>query len=66
MNPRHARVALAALGVAVPVDLVCLTAGLGPGHAVAEPLLMPLLAAHTARGLIHTTTCCSSPLKPPW
>ncbi|WP_328772588.1 lysoplasmalogenase [Streptomyces sp. NBC_00286] len=45
---RHARVALAAFGVVTVVDLVCLVAGSGLGHALAKPLLMPLLAAHVA------------------
>ncbi|NGO47065.1 lysoplasmalogenase [Streptomyces ureilyticus] len=43
---RHARVALGAFGVVTVVDLVCLVAGSGLGHALAKPLLMPLLAAH--------------------
>jgi len=30
------------------VDLGCLAAGYDPGHMVAKPLLMPLLAAHAA------------------
>ncbi|MFD0311715.1 lysoplasmalogenase [Streptomyces sp. NPDC127119] len=49
MNPRHARVPLVALGVSFAlvgaVDLVSLAVGLDTGHAVAKPLLMPLLAA---------------------
>ncbi|WP_405832363.1 lysoplasmalogenase [Streptomyces sp. NBC_01176] len=51
MSPRHARVLLGSFGVAALVDLVSLAAGFTPGHLVAKPLLMPLLAAHTvARG----------------
>ncbi|MEU9209573.1 lysoplasmalogenase [Streptomyces sp. NPDC048415] len=50
-NPRLARVLLVSFGVAVAVDLVCLAAGYDPGHRIAKPLLMPLLAAHVgARG----------------
>ncbi|MFC4467849.1 lysoplasmalogenase [Streptomyces xiangluensis] len=43
---RYARVALVALGLVTVVDLVCLGFGSGLGHALAKPLLMPLLAAH--------------------
>lgn len=46
MSPRHARVLLVLFGLAVVVDLVSLGAGFTPGHLVAKPLLMPLLAAH--------------------
>ncbi|MET9764059.1 lysoplasmalogenase [Streptomyces sp. NPDC006372] len=38
------RVLLLALGLAVATDLVSLAADFGPGHLVAKPLLMPLLA----------------------
>ncbi|MER6439956.1 lysoplasmalogenase [Streptomyces sp. NPDC001185] len=48
MSPRHARVLLVSFGAAALVDLVSLAAGFAPGHLVAKPLLMPLLAAHTA------------------
>ena len=48
MSPRHARVLLVSFGAAALVDLVSLAAGFTPGHLVAKPLLMPLLAAHTA------------------
>lgn len=47
VSPRHARVLLVSFGVAAAVDLVSLAAGFTPGHLVAKPLLMPLLAAHT-------------------
>ncbi|GAA4338645.1 hypothetical protein GCM10023086_73160 [Streptomyces venetus] len=42
------RVLLLALGLAVATDLVSLAAGFDPGHVVAKPLLMPLLAAWAA------------------
>ncbi|WP_420718475.1 lysoplasmalogenase [Streptomyces sp. H51] len=49
MNPsrvsRAASAALTAFTVVTLVDLVSLTIGFHPGHAVAKPLLMPLLAA---------------------
>lgn len=48
MNPRHARVLLASFALLAAVDLVSLAAGYDPGHTDAKPLLMPLLAAHTA------------------
>jgi uncharacterized membrane protein YhhN len=41
-------VLLAAFGLAAAVDLVSLAVGYDAGHTVAKPLLMPLLAAHTA------------------
>ncbi|MEV6533443.1 lysoplasmalogenase [Streptomyces sp. NPDC051639] len=47
MSTRHARVLLVSFGAAALVDLVSLAAGFTPGHLVAKPLLMPLLAAHT-------------------
>ncbi|MET7700629.1 lysoplasmalogenase [Streptomyces sp. NPDC005485] len=50
MNPRHARVLLVAFGVAAAVDLVSLVAGFTPGHLVAKPLLMPLLALFVVAG----------------
>ncbi|MGC5567448.1 lysoplasmalogenase [Streptomyces sp. FR-108] len=50
MNPRHARVLRIVLGVSFAlvsaVDLVSLAVGLDTGHAVAKPLLMPLLAVY--------------------
>jgi uncharacterized membrane protein YhhN len=46
VNPR--RVLLTLLGLATVVDLVSLAAGFTPGHTVAKPLLMPLLAAYAA------------------
>jgi uncharacterized membrane protein YhhN len=39
-------VLLVSFGVAAAVDLVSLAVGFTPGHLVAKPLLMPLLAAH--------------------
>ncbi|MFD3621480.1 lysoplasmalogenase [Streptomyces sp. NPDC058676] len=42
------RVLLAAFALAAAADLVCLAVGFGPGHTVAKPLLMPLLAAYAA------------------
>ncbi|MFC9847583.1 lysoplasmalogenase [Streptomyces sp. NPDC060223] len=47
-DPRLARVLLVSFGAAAAVDLVSLAAGFDPGHMVAKPLLMPLLAAHVA------------------
>jgi len=44
VNERHARVPLVAFAVAAAVDLASLVAGFDPGHTVAKPLLMPLLA----------------------
>ncbi|MGW1555882.1 lysoplasmalogenase [Streptomyces sp. NPDC002144] len=41
-----APVLLGAFVTATVVDLASLTAGFHPGHVVAKPLLMPLLAAH--------------------
>ena len=46
MNARHARVALVAFGLVTVTDLVCLAIGYDTGHALAKPLLMPLLAVH--------------------
>ncbi|MGX1565990.1 lysoplasmalogenase [Streptomyces sp. NPDC055506] len=43
-----ARLLLAAFGLAAAVDLVSLAAGFDAGHAVAKPLLMPLLALWAA------------------
>ncbi|CAM5574583.1 lysoplasmalogenase [Streptomyces tanashiensis] len=40
------RALLAAFAVAAAVDLVSLLAGVEPGHQIAKPLLMPLLAAY--------------------
>lgn len=42
----RASVLLAAFGVAAVVDLGALALGSTPGHVVAKPLLMPLLAAY--------------------
>ncbi|EFL31208.1 conserved hypothetical protein [Streptomyces viridochromogenes DSM 40736] len=42
------RVLLLALGLAVATDLLSLAAGFEPGHVVAKPSLMPLLAAWAA------------------
>ncbi|MHC3468423.1 lysoplasmalogenase [Streptomyces sp. 7R007] len=44
----RSRVLLGAFAAASAVDLVCLAAGCDPGHTVAKPLLMPLLAAWAA------------------
>ncbi|WP_329278722.1 lysoplasmalogenase [Streptomyces sp. NBC_01451] len=44
---RPARVLLAAFALTAAVDLTALAAGSDTGHALAKPLLMPLLAAHT-------------------
>ncbi|WP_314415809.1 lysoplasmalogenase [Streptomyces kroppenstedtii] len=50
VSTRHARVLTVALGVSFAlvsaVDLVSLAVGLDIGHAVAKPLLMPLLAVY--------------------
>ncbi|MGY1501862.1 lysoplasmalogenase [Streptomyces sp. QTS52] len=43
---RPARVLLTAFALTAAVDLIALAAGSGTGHALAKPLLMPLLAAH--------------------
>ncbi|MFF5978100.1 lysoplasmalogenase [Streptomyces olindensis] len=43
------RLFLLAFGLVGAVDLVSLAAGFGTGHAVAKPLLMPLLALWAAR-----------------
>ncbi|KDN72684.1 hypothetical protein DF19_09615 [Streptomyces olindensis] len=43
------RLLLAAFGLAVAADLLSLVAGFDTGHAVAKPLLMPLLALWAAR-----------------
>ncbi|WP_405932737.1 lysoplasmalogenase [Streptomyces sp. NBC_00827] len=48
MNPRLARVLLVSFGAAAAADLVSLAADFDPGHTLAKPLLMPLLAAHAA------------------
>jgi uncharacterized membrane protein YhhN len=40
----HSRLVLGAFGLAVAVDLGSLAVGFDAGHAVAKPLLMPLLA----------------------
>ncbi|MBZ9640454.1 lysoplasmalogenase [Streptomyces sp. PSKA30] len=45
---RTPRVLLAAFALAVVTDLVSLAVGFDPGHTVAKPLLMPLLAAWAA------------------
>ncbi|WP_411111162.1 lysoplasmalogenase [Streptomyces sp. c-19] len=45
-SPGLSRALLAAFGVAAAVDLISLLAGAEPGHQLAKPLLMPLLAAH--------------------
>ncbi|MBX9393538.1 lysoplasmalogenase [Streptomyces sp. TRM72054] len=45
---RTPRTLLAAFGLAVVVDLASLAVGFEPGHTVAKPLLMPLLAAWAA------------------
>lgn len=42
------RVVLCAFVLAALLDLVSLAVGHDPGHTVAKPLLMPLLAAHAA------------------
>ncbi|MFE2531749.1 lysoplasmalogenase [Streptomyces sp. NPDC059371] len=46
MSPRTARVLLVCFALAAAVDLLSLLAGFEPGHRIAKPLLMPLLAAH--------------------
>ncbi|MEU0203782.1 MULTISPECIES: lysoplasmalogenase [unclassified Streptomyces] len=43
------RLLLGAFGLAVAADLVSLAVGSGTGHAVAKPLLMPLLALWAAQ-----------------
>ncbi|GAA3889557.1 hypothetical protein GCM10023084_47620 [Streptomyces lacrimifluminis] len=43
---RPARVLLVAFALAAVVDLIALAVGSDTGHALAKPLLMPLLAAH--------------------
>ncbi|WP_432138222.1 lysoplasmalogenase [Streptomyces sp. bgisy154] len=46
---RSPRFPLLAFGLVAVADLGSLAAGLGPGHLIAKPLLMPLLAAWAAR-----------------
>ncbi|MDX2761358.1 lysoplasmalogenase [Streptomyces europaeiscabiei] len=46
MRPDRASVLLVAFGAAAVVDLGALALGSPPGHVVAKPLLMPLLAAY--------------------
>ncbi|MEH0651302.1 lysoplasmalogenase [Streptomyces scabiei] len=46
MRPDRASVLLVAFGIAAVADLGALALGLAPGHTVAKPLLMPLLAAY--------------------
>jgi uncharacterized membrane protein YhhN len=48
VDPLLARVLLVSFGAAAAADLVSPAAGFDPGHMVAKPLLMPLLAAHVA------------------
>ena len=48
MNPRLAHALLVSFGAMAAADLVSLAVGLGAGHALTKPLLMPLLAAHAA------------------
>ncbi|MDX3112997.1 MULTISPECIES: lysoplasmalogenase [Streptomyces] len=56
------RVLLALFASAAAVDLLSLAAGFGPGHMLAKPLLMPLLAAWAARrgapGLLPAALAC--------
>ncbi|MFL6000947.1 MAG: lysoplasmalogenase [Streptomyces sp.] len=44
---RTRRALLTVFALAAAVDLTSLAAGFAPGHAVAKPLLMPLLAAYS-------------------
>ncbi|MFE7763455.1 lysoplasmalogenase [Streptomyces sp. NPDC057438] len=46
MRPDRASVLLVAFGAVAAADLGSLALGLAPGHTVAKPLLMPLLAAY--------------------
>ncbi|SEQ61115.1 Uncharacterized membrane protein YhhN [Streptomyces sp. yr375] len=50
MRPRLplGSLSLALFGLAAAVDLVSLAVGFGPGHVLAKPLLMPLLAVWAA------------------
>ncbi len=45
-RPERCRLLLVAFGLAAAVDLGSLAVGFTPGHVVAKPLLMPLLAAY--------------------
>ncbi|MFC8966122.1 lysoplasmalogenase [Streptomyces sp. NBC_01281] len=48
MTPRSTRLLLGAFALATAVDVLSLAVGYEPGHLVAKPLLMPLLAAYAA------------------
>ncbi|MGW7612046.1 lysoplasmalogenase [Streptomyces sp. NPDC054766] len=48
MIPRSARVLLVCFALTAAVDLLSLLAGSDPGHRIAKPLLMPLLALYAA------------------
>ncbi|GGS25617.1 hypothetical protein GCM10010269_75310 [Streptomyces humidus] len=58
----RSRVLLALCALAAAVDLLSLAVGFGPGHALAKPLLMPLLAAwaapHGAPRLLLAALAC--------
>ncbi|MEV5794969.1 lysoplasmalogenase [Streptomyces sp. NPDC052192] len=48
MTSRSTRLLLGAFALATAVDVLSLAVGYEPGHLVAKPLLMPLLAAYAA------------------
>ncbi|MFF3411337.1 lysoplasmalogenase [Streptomyces sp. NPDC002742] len=48
MRPRPARFLLVCFALVTAVDLLSLLAGSDPGHLIAKPLLMPLLAVYAA------------------
>lgn len=58
----RSRVLLALCALATAVDLLSLATGFGPGHTLAKPLLMPLLAAWAALcgapGLLLAALAC--------
>ncbi|MEU8793089.1 lysoplasmalogenase [Streptomyces sp. NPDC048643] len=48
MTPRSAPLLLGSFALATAVDVLSLAVGYEPGHLIAKPLLMPLLAAYAA------------------
>ncbi|MFE9811168.1 lysoplasmalogenase [Streptomyces sp. NPDC005227] len=48
MTPRAAPLLLGSFALATAVDVLSLAVGFEPGHLIAKPLLMPLLAAYAA------------------
>ncbi|MET7388878.1 lysoplasmalogenase [Streptomyces sp. NPDC005529] len=48
MTPRTVRLLLGSFALAAAVDVLSLAVGFEPGHLIAKPLLMPLLAGYAA------------------